>query len=250
MSGWIKSHRKIQDHWLWQSSEVNYFQAWQDMLFSAAYKPHNVMIKKQLVNVDVGQLAWSEAFMQKRWNWSRNKVRNFLNNLLNDHMIHLDRNHPKVHLTTIITICNYRKYQDNETEQGTAKGTAEGTAKGTAEGTQLKKVKKEKKGKNEKKLNIPPNISLENWPDLPSPQTFNDWMEVRKNKKATNTQTAFTRIGNQLSKAVKEKFTVEECIATAVQRDWKGFEFSWIQSEGKQKKATQSPQKEFREFGS
>jgi uncharacterized protein YdaU (DUF1376 family) len=54
-----------------------------------------------------------------------------------------------------------------------------------------------------------------------------DWMKVRRTKKATNTETAFNKIKSQMEKSGK---VANECIQIAVEKDWKGFEASWMQN--------------------
>ena len=56
-------------------------------------------------------------------------------------------------------------------------------------------------------------------------QIVDDWILVRKNKKASNTETSFTKIKNQIEKT---KLTPSQCIRIAVERDWKGFEADWV----------------------
>jgi uncharacterized protein YdaU (DUF1376 family) len=59
-------------------------------------------------------------------------------------------------------------------------------------------------------------------------QVLDDFLRVRRNKKATNTETAFNKIRNQIEIS---GLTANECIKRAVERDWKGFEAKWIQNE-------------------
>lgn len=51
-----------------------------------------------------------------------------------------------------------------------------------------------------------------------------DWMLVRKQKKAANTETAFNRIKSEISKA---NLSANECITLAVERSWQGFRAEW-----------------------
>jgi hypothetical protein len=52
-------------------------------------------------------------------------------------------------------------------------------------------------------------------------------MKVRKNKKATNTETALKRILTQISKAnISPKQAIELC----VEKSWSGFESDWYQN--------------------
>ena len=52
-----------------------------------------------------------------------------------------------------------------------------------------------------------------------------DWMEVRKKKKASNTETAFNAI---LEEIKKSNINPNQCITEAVARSWQGFKASWI----------------------
>lgn len=64
-----------------------------------------------------------------------------------------------------------------------------------------------------------------------SKQVANDWMAVRKAKKATGTETAFNRIHEQIKKS---GLSADECISIAVERSWQGFNAEWINGQHKQ----------------
>lgn len=68
-------------------------------------------------------------------------------------------------------------------------------------------------------------------------QTAKDWMQVRKEKRAANTETAFRRIGQEIAKT---GLTAEECIRLSAENSWQGFKAEWLQN--KQKQA--APQKQ------
>lgn len=51
------------------------------------------------------------------------------------------------------------------------------------------------------------------------------WMQVRKTKRATNTEIAFNRIKAEIAKS---GYTADECIRTAVEKSWQGFQASWM----------------------
>ena len=55
-----------------------------------------------------------------------------------------------------------------------------------------------------------------------------DWMEVRKQRKAVNTETAFNDFLTQVQKHGGNK---NEILKTCVERSWKGFNHSWIEKE-------------------
>lgn len=106
MSGWIKIHREIQRHWIFQDAEK--FKWWIDMLFLASYEDNKTLVKNQIANVKRGQFIGSLSFLAKRWCVSRDRVAAFLKLLQSEGMItkESDKN------VTQITICNYESYQD------------------------------------------------------------------------------------------------------------------------------------------
>lgn len=55
----------------------------------------------------------------------------------------------------------------------------------------------------------------------------NDWLLVRKQKKATNTETAFKRIKNEIALS---GVSANECITIAVERCWMGFKAEWVKN--------------------
>ena len=136
MSGYIKLYRGLTENPLWNKESFSAGQAWIDLLLGANFKDKTIYIRKTKIEVKRGQIAWSMLTMARRWKWSRGKVIRFLKDLESEQMI---VQHPG-HLTTLITICNYEKYQAFDT----ADGTTDGTAGSTTGGTQHKKVNKGK----------------------------------------------------------------------------------------------------------
>ena len=58
-----------------------------------------------------------------------------------------------------------------------------------------------------------------------SPAIAEDWIKVRKGKKATNTETAFKSIEREILKSGR---SAEECITLAVENSWSGFKAEWL----------------------
>ena len=56
-------------------------------------------------------------------------------------------------------------------------------------------------------------------------QLIKDWLIVRKTKKASNTQTAFTTFEKQFSKT---GLNINLVLKVCIDRDWKGFSASWL----------------------
>ena len=117
MAGWIKIHREITRHWIFQDSEK--FKWWIDLIIMAAHDEHGTVIGDSLIPVQRGQLVVSLSFLASRWGRSKEKVLNFLKLLESDKMIirKPDRK------STTITICNYDSYQDVSDQSPTANPT-------------------------------------------------------------------------------------------------------------------------------
>ena len=108
MSGWIKIHRSITNHWLYTEKRVfSKFEAWNDILLTVNYIDAKTIIKGSLYEVKRGQSILSLDSWSKRWNWDKSKVRRFLNTLQLDNMIVIKSDT----VTTQLTVCNYESYQ-------------------------------------------------------------------------------------------------------------------------------------------
>lgn len=105
MEGWIKLHRKITEHWIWNDPEK--LKWWLDMLLSVNHAPTKVNVGMQLFDCDRGQSVMSLSKWAERWKVSRDTVRNFFTLLKNDGMIHTE----SLIKSTRITICKYDSYQ-------------------------------------------------------------------------------------------------------------------------------------------
>jgi hypothetical protein len=60
-----------------------------------------------------------------------------------------------------------------------------------------------------------------------------DWIEVRKLKKAAQTQTAFKKIKSQIERS---GMSANDCVTIAVERSWAGFNPDWLQNVSAQEK--------------
>lgn len=108
MTGWIKIHRCITEHWLYSEKRTySKLEAWYDILLNVNYTDNKVMIKGKLYEVKRGESILSYESWGKRWNWDKSKVRRFFNLLQNDSMIELKCDNTTTHLT----VCKYDSYQ-------------------------------------------------------------------------------------------------------------------------------------------
>jgi hypothetical protein len=141
--GWIKLHRRIIDNNLWTGEPFSRGQAWVDMILLANHKPGCVYVRGNKVPIKRGQIGWSIVKLSKRWTWSRNKVRRFLNDLENEQQIVQQKNT----VTSIITIVKYNEYQSGDTTDDTANGTQ--TVHRRYTNKNVKNDKKEREGENQ-----------------------------------------------------------------------------------------------------
>ena len=96
-------------------------------------------------------------------------------------------------------------------------------------GNKEKKEKPLKKNieKNKPKKETPKSYSPEK-PESVSEQIWNDLLILRKDKKTSNTKTAWTTIFNALEKAQQATgHTLDQIIAFWITKDWKGFNADW-----------------------
>ncbi|WP_295802166.1 helix-turn-helix domain-containing protein [uncultured Microbulbifer sp.] len=68
-------------------------------------------------------------------------------------------------------------------------------------------------------------LDFSSWPTQPSAQVLSDWKTTRK---APLTQTAVDRLAPEMAKAAAAGFSVDECLAVACERGWRGFKFEWF----------------------
>lgn len=115
MSGYIYLDRPLTDHWLWDDKPFARGQAWIDLLFLANYTDCDGMYDGRIIHKKRGDVNLSIRFLARRWGWSDNKVRRFLDLLESENMISQERNT----YGTVITIENYNKYQVKRSKDGT-----------------------------------------------------------------------------------------------------------------------------------
>lgn len=148
--GWVKIHRDIQDHWIFDNSE--YLRAWIILLMVVNHKPSKSLIKGRLLECQRGESLLSHASWAAKFgkNWNRQKVIRFFKLLENDKMIE----QVNEQVTTHLKVSNYAQYQDNTEENRTPNRTGDDTpdehqanTKRTGDDTQLKNVKNVKNDK-------------------------------------------------------------------------------------------------------
>ncbi|MCY8971474.1 Replication protein O [Bacillus atrophaeus] len=144
MIGWIKLHRSVQDHWIYQEKrKFSKYEAWLDLLMMASHKDNKFVLGNELYEVKRGQFISSIRKLGERWSWSNTKVTQFLDLLRKDEMIDFKKDTKK----TLITIVNYGVYHDSDEEKKTVI-----EHKNDTKATQKHTIKNDKNVKNEKNI--------------------------------------------------------------------------------------------------
>lgn len=111
MTGWISIDRSIQNHWLFKEKRTfSKFEAWIYLLMEANHSKAKVPIGNQIVTVERGQRLTSTLTLSDLFNWSRFKVKTFLDLLESDGMLEVKTTSKY----TLITIVNYDFYQSEQ----------------------------------------------------------------------------------------------------------------------------------------
>ena len=142
MSGWIKLHRSITNHWLYtEKRKFSKFEAWNDILLTVNFSPAKTIIKGKIINVHRGESILSLESWGNKWGWNKSSVKRFFELLKKDGMIELKSET----VTTRLTVCKYDTYQSKENEIETqVKRTR------NASETHVKPIKEEEESKEEK----------------------------------------------------------------------------------------------------
>jgi hypothetical protein len=172
-----------------------------------------------LIVIERGQLVFGLDAFSAKSGVSIAKLRRYLKMLENDSMI--DRQ--KTSKYSIITITCFDEYQSID-KQTTGKAQAD-NSQTTSKQQHYKNVKKEKNGKNEKNTTV---YDFSTWPQEPDQETFNAWIAAKKKAKGSVTQTAINTVGKEISKAVMNGVSVNECLEAAENGCWKGFKAEWV----------------------
>ena len=206
MSGWIKVHRQILE-WEWYSDN-NCFRLFIHLLLKANHKERRF----KGIELEIGSIVTSRDLLSKETGLSGQQIRTALNKLISTNEI----TSVSSSQGTIIQVVNYEKYQVPTNEI-----TNEQPAS-----NQRVTTNKNIKNKEEK------NNTFSFYDSMVSfgfdEQLVKDWLQVRKVKKATNTETAFNGFIREVNKNENSpNFILKNC----VERNWSGFKSEWLPKE-------------------
>lgn len=225
--GWIKVHREIFDHWTWKDKPFSQGQAWIDLIMKANHEEGSALIKGTVYNLSRGQQARSVLTLASDWGWSRGKVERFLKVLKTEHQIE----HQTDNKTSIITICNYCKYQDRRAAPDTADDTTPEAAPEQHPSTNKKERTKEDNKRDKEKGGQAADLDFSLWPESPSKDVLSQWLKLRQKQKAPVSQIVIARFAKEIHEAVRRGFSVDDCLSEVIASGWKRFEADWLKGD-------------------
>lgn len=116
--GWVKLHREIMDHWIWQKDPIDFRAAWLELIMMVNHAPGKATAGSNVIDVKPGQKWTSEVKLADHWHWNVKRVRRFLKMLQSDGMIFYETSS----FGTMITVVNYGVYQDFSEKTGQRSG--------------------------------------------------------------------------------------------------------------------------------
>lgn len=232
MSGFIALHREAFSHPMLKDADR--FRAWFWLVANAAWKPTTTRIKGQTVQLERGELSFSQRFLAEKWDMSKSRVDRFIADLRAEGMITTrskngaDGGHKAGQGQSIITICNYEKYQRIEDEARGNSGATGGATGGATAGQQRGKEEEGNKGTS----NTPPTPSRRKpkWDQIGKPddvgqQVWDDFIDLREAKRAPVTQTVINATRNEATKA---GWKLEQALIECVASGWQGFKARYV----------------------
>lgn len=205
MSGWIKIHRKFLDwEWFNKSEAVHLFIY---MLLKANHKSG----KWQGIDIERGQFISSLGNISNATGISLQTIRTILKKLEKTNEIELK----STNQFTLVTICKYECYQDENDA-----ANKQTTINQHATNNQSTTNKNDKNKKNNIYSFFDSLIEYGFNKNL-----INEWLEVRKSKKLTNSKTAYDKFIVEVEKCKLDK---NEVLKICVEKSWGGFNSNWI----------------------
>lgn len=185
MTGYVKAYRDRFTHPLFKPTASSPFcrgYAWDWMVSRACWSATKYDVKGKSVALNRGQFIASPDEMAKAWGWSRSSTIRFLERLKTEHMIESETGHGK----TLVTVCNYEKYQSDNPSTGHINGHS-GGHKADTNRTAKEEGKERKKDlrKEEIDLSCSPEAEFEQiWPHYPKrvekAAAKAEWIAARK----------------------------------------------------------------------
>ena len=218
MSGFFVVHREWRDNPVFRG-EYSRGEAWLWLIEKACWKPTKFDVNGKTITLDRGQLCASRSQLAKAWGWKESAVERFLTRLQTEQMIGRETGQGK----SVITICNYRKYQDVYSETGQATGQA------TGQRSDSDRTAKEQGNKGtivEEEPNGSPSTARTRaadafpQPDFADADVWADFLRNRKAKRLPNTATAYRKFIKDIEALADPQWPPGRLLEAIVARGW------------------------------
>ncbi len=201
-NGWIKLHRQILE-WEWYE-DINCFRLFTHLLLKANHKEKRY---KGIV-VKAGQIVTSRDLLAQETGLSSQQVRTAITKLKSTNEITSVTSSQG----TIIEVVNYEKYQLSTNEITEEQPTSN------------QRVTTNKNDKKENKYIYSFESSLCDYGF--DSELVKQWLIIRKQKKAVNSEIAFNGFIREVEKSHLPK---NEILKLCIEKSWKGFEANWVE---------------------
>lgn len=209
-NGFIKIHRNLNE-WGWKK-DPKMVAFWMHLLVNANWKDGHYMGHK----ICAGDIVVGRKALSHETGLSEREIRTCIDKLKMTGEV----TSKTTNRFTILTIVKWEEYQDKR-EQATSRASSKRPTS-DQQATTIEEGKKERSN----------NITHIKPEDI-SEQTWNDFTQHRKAKRATVNQTV---IDKMRAEALKVNMTLEQAMIHTISRGWQGFDSKWIQPEEKPKK--------------
>lgn len=234
MEGYINLHRALLDSMIFSSQTG--LKIWIWLLLKASFKKRYVSLKigkgETTVTIERGQLLFGRYKAEEELCIDGSTVYKWIKKLEENDMISIESNNQY----SIITICNYDTYQTEiETKEQPSNSRVttkeqQSNSRRTAEEQQSNTYNKDNK---DNKVNKDNNIDTVKSFDFKKAflqldvdsKILEDWLKVRKTKKAVNSETAFNGIKKKMEAS---GMPFNECVKISAEKSWAGFDVEWL----------------------
>ncbi|MCP4394855.1 MAG: hypothetical protein GY804_11415 [Alphaproteobacteria bacterium] len=219
-TGWIKLHRQFLD-WEWYD-DMNTKCLYLHCLLRANHSD----AKWRGIDVKKGQFITSLDSLSSETGLSVQKIRTSLNKLKSTGNI-TSKQQAKARIITVVGWDDYQEVNKESNKQATGKQQATNRQLTPDKNVRSKECKNDKN--NDIVAKAPKfNFKAELLALGVNPETLADWLTVRKNKKASNTKTAFNGLIREITKS---GLMVNDAIEYAASKSWSGFKAQWYENE-------------------
>ena len=232
-NSYFKYFRNSQDNEFYFSEKFTRWSAWVDLLTLATFKERTVFIKGNEIKLKAGDLCYSQRTLAKRWKWNVRTVTKFLQLLHTRQMIH----HTISHITTVITILNWKLYQ-NDTSQSTSENTSlmQHRVQTNKKDKKVKECKEKNIGVSDLNLPIIENINFESYKHLNDKVFRNNWNEFKEHRVQIKKRLSVSGENQSLKYLDEFKLdTANKMLEQSIRNGWQGiFELKNNQMRGTQ----------------